>query len=85
MKPKSEKYSDGFDYKMRLEVLETNEIFLPGGSVLEVKTDYPPTERLVAYVCVTVQLLTMYFSIEHLQVEAYHPNHHLIRRKIGIM
>ncbi|MEH7610019.1 hypothetical protein [Gottfriedia acidiceleris] len=35
MKPKSEKYPDGFDYKIRLEVLETNEIVLPGGSVLE--------------------------------------------------
>ncbi|MEH7514284.1 MBL fold metallo-hydrolase [Gottfriedia acidiceleris] len=44
MKPISEQYPDGFDYKMRLEVLETNEIVLPGGSVLEVNTDYPPTE-----------------------------------------
>ncbi|PGL70108.1 MBL fold metallo-hydrolase [Bacillus sp. AFS055030] len=44
MKPKSEKYPDGFDYNKRLEVLETNEIVLPGGSVLEVNVDYPPTE-----------------------------------------
>jgi len=44
MKPKSEQYPDGFDYYMRLEVLETNEIILPGGSVLEVNVDYPPTE-----------------------------------------
>lgn len=44
MKPKSEQYPDGFDYEKRLEVLDTNEIVLPGGSVLEVNVDYPPTE-----------------------------------------
>ncbi|MFJ8260243.1 MBL fold metallo-hydrolase [Peribacillus asahii] len=44
MKLKSEQSPDGFDYENRLEVLDTNEIVLPGGSILEVNTDYPPTE-----------------------------------------
>ncbi|MFD4932759.1 hypothetical protein ACFWMS_28690 [Peribacillus butanolivorans] len=43
MKPKSEQYPDGFDYEKRLEVLDTNEIVLPGGSILEVNAYYPPT------------------------------------------
>lgn len=44
MKPRSVQNPDGFDYEKRLEVLQTDEIQLPGGSILRVKSDYPPTE-----------------------------------------
>jgi glyoxylase-like metal-dependent hydrolase (beta-lactamase superfamily II) len=44
MKPRSEQEPDGFDYEKRLEVLNTNEIVLSGGSILDINADYPPTE-----------------------------------------
>lgn len=44
MKPKSTKHPDGFDYQKEIEVLDTPFIKLPGGEVLDVKSDYDATE-----------------------------------------
>ncbi|WP_186785914.1 MBL fold metallo-hydrolase [Paenibacillus agilis] len=44
MKSKSDQNPDGFDYEGRLEVLQSSTLQLPGGGVLQIKSDYPPTE-----------------------------------------
>jgi len=44
IKPKSPDYPAGFDYDANIEVLGANRIGLPGGGVLELTTNYLPTE-----------------------------------------
>ncbi len=44
MKPKSEQNPGGFDYENEIKVLDSNELTLPGGSVLALDTDSPPSE-----------------------------------------
>lgn len=44
MKPKSEKNPEGFDYAKELTVLEGPTVTMPGGAVLEVRSDYPASE-----------------------------------------
>lgn len=44
MQPRSESRPQGFDYERELEVLTEPRLVLPGGSVLELTTDYPATE-----------------------------------------
>jgi glyoxylase-like metal-dependent hydrolase (beta-lactamase superfamily II) len=44
LKEKTQSNPGGFDYEKEIGVLAGNEITLPGGSVLEVSTGFPPTE-----------------------------------------
>lgn len=44
MKPKSEKYPNGFDYDKEIEVWTEPVVRMPGGAVLELRSDYPPSE-----------------------------------------
>lgn len=44
IKPKTPEYPNGFDYERNIEVLNSNRIELPSGGVLELQTDYLPTE-----------------------------------------
>lgn len=44
MQPRSDSRPQGFDYERELEVLPEPRLILPGGSVLELTTDYPATE-----------------------------------------
>lgn len=44
MKPRTEANPDGFDYAGTIEVLPEPRLVLPGGAVLELTSDYAPTE-----------------------------------------
>jgi glyoxylase-like metal-dependent hydrolase (beta-lactamase superfamily II) len=44
MKPKSAAAPDGFDYVATIEVLDGSVLELPGGGLLEIRTDYPTIE-----------------------------------------
>lgn len=44
MKPKSEAHPGGFDYAGQLDVLDGPTLALPGGAVLELRSDYVATE-----------------------------------------
>ena len=44
LRPKSPEYPNGFDYEGLIEVLPEPRLTIPGGGVLELTTDYPPTE-----------------------------------------
>ena len=44
LKPKSPENPDGFDYENTIHLLNSNTLTLEGGGVLELTTDYKPTE-----------------------------------------
>lgn len=44
MKVKSEANPDGFDYAARIEVIDTDDITLPGGGTLDINASYPAME-----------------------------------------
>jgi glyoxylase-like metal-dependent hydrolase (beta-lactamase superfamily II) len=44
MKPKSVKNPNGFDYQHEIQVLNRNALSLPGGELLEILNQFPPTE-----------------------------------------
>ena len=49
LKPLSEKNPSGFDYKNKIQSLETNELKLQGGGSLEIKTQYLAAEAETSY------------------------------------